>query len=299
MDRFQEMQVFQTVAEEHSFARAASRLALSAPSVTRAVAALEERLGTKLLQRSTRGVRITETGERFLADCRRILAELEAAEGSASDAQASNRGTLVITAPVLFGDLVLTPILAEFLAREPGIAIRAVFADRIVSMVEEGIDVAIRIGHLPDSGLLAKRVGEVRRVVCAAPSLLDRLGRPEHPHDLARMPIVASAASSLLTEWRFRDGDREVVVRPTPRLVVSSNRAAIEAACLGTGVTRVLSYQVGALVAAGALEGVLEDFELDPLPVHVVHAGGRKAPGKVRAFVEACIGALRDHPAIH
>jgi DNA-binding transcriptional LysR family regulator len=299
MDRFQEMQVFQAVAEERSFARAASRLALSPPSVTRAVAALEERLGTKLLQRSTRGVRITESGDRFLAECRRILAELEAAEGAAAG-RSSPHGTLAITAPVLFGDLVLTPILADFLAREPGIAIRAVFADRIVSMVEEGIDVAVRIGHLPDSGLLAKRVGRVRRVVCAAPSLLDRLGRPQHPHDLARLPTVASAASALLTEWRFkeRDGDREIVVRPTPRLVVSSNRAAIEAASLGAGVTRVLSYQVGGPIAAGALECVLEDFELDPLPVHVVYTGGRKAPGKVRAFVDACVDALRDHPAL-
>ena len=296
MDRFQEMHVFQAVAEERSFNRAAGRLALSAPSVTRAVAALEKRLGTKLLQRSTRGVRITESGERFLADCRRILAELEAAEGAASAGQAAAHGTLVITAPVLFGDLVLTPILADFLAREPGIAIRAVFADRIVSMVEEGIDVAIRIGHLPDSGLLAKRVGRVRRVVCGAPRFFAEHGRPAHPRDLARMPVVASAASTLLTEWRFREGDREIVVRPTPRLVVSSNRAVIEAARLGAGVTRVLSYQVGALVAAGALECVLDEFELEPLPVHVVYAGGRKAPGKVRAFVEACVGALRGHP---
>lgn len=298
MDRFQEMRVFQAVAEERSFNRAAGRLALSAPSVTRAVAALEKRLGTKLLHRTTRGVRITEPGERFLADCRRILAELEEAEGAAAAERSEARGSLTITAPVLFGDLVVTPILVDFLAREPGVTIRAVFADRIVSMVEEGIDVAIRIGHLPDSGLLAKRVGHVRRVVCAAPRFFAEHGRPTHPHDLARLPVVASSSSTLLTEWRFLDGGREIVVRPTPRLVVSSNRAAIEAACRGAAVTRVLSYQVEALVASGALECVLDKFDLDPLPVHVVHTGGRKPPGKVRTFVDHCVAALREHPAL-
>jgi DNA-binding transcriptional LysR family regulator len=298
VDRFQEMQVFQAVAEERSFNRAARRLSLSAPSVTRAVAALEKRLGAKLLDRTTHGVRITEPGERFLADSRRILAELEEAEGAAASGQSEARGSLTITAPVVFGDLLLTPILLDFLDREPGVTIRAVFADRIVSMVEEGIDVAVRIGHLADSGLSAKRVGSVRTVVCAAPRFFETHGRPAHPRDLLPLPVVSSAASSLLTEWRFLDDGREIVVRPSPRLVVSSNRAVIEAARRGAGVARVLSYQIEALVGAEELEVVLEDFELDPLPVHVVHAGGRKAPAKVRAFVDHCVGALRRHPTI-
>lgn len=298
MDRFQEMQVFQAVAEERSFNRAARRLSLSAPSVTRAVAALEKRLGAKLLDRSTRGVRITEPGERFLVDCRRILAELEEAEGTAASGQSEARGSLTVTAPVVFGDLIVTPILVDFLDREPGISIRAVFADRIVSMVEEGVDVAIRIGHLPDSGLSAKRVGSVRTVVCAAPRLLEAHGRPTHPRDLDRFPVVSSAASTLLTEWRFLDEGREIVIRPRPRLVVSSNRAAIEAACRSAGIARVLSYQVEALLDAGELECVLDEFALEPLPVHVVHTGGRKAPGKVRAFVDHCVAALRRHSAL-
>ncbi len=299
MDRFQEMQVFAAVAEERSFNRAARRLSLSAPSATRAVAALEARLGARLLDRTTRGVRLTEPGERFLADCRRILAELEEAEGAAGTGQSQVRGTLAITAPVVFGDLLLTPILVDFLAREPGIAIRADFADRIVSLADEGIDVAIRIGNLPDSGLTAKRVGQVRRVVCGAPAFFAAHGRPTHPRDLMRFPVLSSVASTLLTEWRFREGGQELVVHPAPRLLVSSNRAAIEAACRGAGLARVLSYQIEAQVASGELESVLDAFSLEPLPVHVVHGGGRRASGKVRAFVEHCVAALRRHPALH
>lgn len=298
MDRFQEMQVFQAVAEEKSFNRAAQRMRLSAPSVTRAVAALEKRLGTRLLVRTTRGVRPTESGERFLADCRRILGELEEAEASAATSQSQARGTLSITAPVLFGDLFVTPILVDFLEREPGISIRAVFADRIIAMADEGIDVAIRIGELPDSGLSAKRVGRVRRVVCAAPSLIARRGRPASPHALADWPIVVSASSALLTEWRFRKGREETSVRVAPRLVVTSNRAAVEAARLGAGATRVLSYQADAFVATGELELLFEDHALEALPVHVVYAGGSKAPAKVRAFVDACVAALRRLPAL-
>lgn len=298
MDRFQEMQVFQAVAEERSFSRAARRLALSAPSVTRAVAHLERRLGARLLDRTPRGVRVTEAGERFLADCRRILVELEEAEAVAASDQAVARGLLGVTSPVLFGELVVTPILVDFLTREPGVSIRAVYADRVVPLIEEGIDVAIRIGPLPDSGLVAKRVGRVRRVVCGSPAFFATHGRPAHPEDLVRFPIVASSASAFLTDWRFGDRSREIVVRPNPRLVVSSNHAVIDAARAGAGITRVLSYQVDALVAIGALECVLEDFALEPLPVHVVHAGGRKPPRKVKAFVDHCVAALREIPSL-
>lgn len=298
MDRFQEMQVFQAVAEEQSFNRAARRLALSAPSVTRAVAALEQRLGTKLLHRTTRGVRLSEPGERFLADCRRILSDLEDAEGAAASSQSQARGELVVTAPVLFGELVVAPLLLEFLEREPGVTIRAVFADRVVSMVEEGIDVAIRIGHLPDSGLAAKSVGHVRRVVCASPAFLAAHGRPTHPRELASARTVASSSSALLADWTFQEDGEPIRVRPTPRLVVSSNQAAIDAARRGAGLTRVLSYQVDALVGAGELELVLEAFELPPLPVHVVYPGGRKLPAKIRAFVDHGVRALRRHPAL-
>jgi len=298
LDRFQEMQVFAAVAEEQSFNRAARRLALSAPSVTRAVAGLEQRLSTKLLNRTTRGVRITEAGERFLADCRRILAELEEAEGAAASGQVQTHGNLSVTTPVLFGELFVVPIMLDFLACEPAVTIRAIFADRIVSIAEEGIDVAIRIGSLPDSGLSAKLVGHVRRVICGAPAYLAEHGRPSHPQDLVAAHVVASSASTLLTEWRFREGDEEIAVHPTPRLVLSSNQAAIEAARRGFGITRVLSYQVAARIDAGELELLLPEYELPPIPVHVVYAGGRKAPAKVRAFVDYCVAALRRNPAL-
>lgn len=296
MDRFQEMQVFQAVAEERSFNRAARRLTLSAASVTRAVAGLEKRLGAKLLHRTTRGVGLSEAGDRFLADCRRVLLALEEAEGAAAASQGEARGTLSITAPVLFGDLFVAPLLVDFLAREPGVTIRALFEDRIVSMVDEGIDVAVRIGHLPDSGLSAKRVGQVRQVVCASPALLARQGRPKHPSDLLRAPVVASSTSTLLNSWRFAIEGDPFSIHPTPRLVVSSNRTAIEAARRGAGFTRVLSYQVAALVAAGELVLVLEEFALEPLPVQVVSIGGRKPPAKIRAFVDHCVAGLKSHP---
>ena len=168
MDRFQEMQVFLAVAEEQGFAAAARRLSMSPPSVTRAVAALEERIGTLLLTRTTRSVHITEAGQRYVEDCRRILAELEEAEESAAGSHATPRGQLNITAPVLFGELFVTPLLVEYLNQQPAVQIKALLVDRVVSMVDEGIDVAIRIGNLPDSGLHALKVGEVRRVICTA-----------------------------------------------------------------------------------------------------------------------------------
>jgi DNA-binding transcriptional LysR family regulator len=298
LDRFQEMQVFQAVAEELSFNRAARRLTLSAASVTRAVAGLEKRLGAKLLHRTTRGVRLSEAGDRFLADCRQLLLALEEAEAAAAASEAETRGTLSITASVLFGELFVTPLIVDFLAREPRVTIRALFEDRIVSMVDEGIDVAVRIGRLPDSGLSAKRVGQVRQIVCASPDHLARHGRPAHPRDLLRAPVIASSTSTLLNSWRFSIEGDPLSIHPTPRLVVSSNRAAIEAARRGAGFTRVLSYQVAGLVAAGELELVLEDFALEPIPVHVVSGGGRKPPAKIRAFVEHCVAGLKRHPEL-
>lgn len=299
MDRFQEMQVFLAVAEEQGFAAAARRLNMSPPSVTRAVAALEERIGTLLLTRTTRSVHITEAGQRYVEDCRRILAELEEAEESAAGSHATPRGQLNITAPVLFGELFVTPLLVEYLNQQPAVQIKALLVDRVVSMVDEGIDVAIRIGNLPDSGLHALKVGEVRRVICAAPSFLATHGRPTHPEQLREAQVVASASSQLLSEWHFVDGDNALSVRPQPRLVVTANQAAINAACLGWGLTRVLSYQVADKVSKGELEIVLQDFEQPPLPIHVVYQGGRKIAAKVRTFVDFCAQRLAQDPALN
>lgn len=299
MDRFQEMQVFLAVAEEQGFAAAARRLNMSPPSVTRAVAALEERIGTLLLTRTTRSVHITEAGHRFAEDCRRILAELEEAEESAAGSHAMPRGQLTLTAPVLFGELFVTPLMVDFLKQYPAVQIRALLVDRVVSMVDEGVDVAVRIGNLPDSGLNAVRVGEVRRVICASPVFLNAHGRPTHPEQLLQLPVVASASSPLLNDWQFIDAGSPLNVRLQPRLIVTANQAAINAASLGWGLTRVLSYQVAMKVASGELEIVLQDYELPPLPVHVVYQGGRKVAAKVRAFVDCCEQRLGQDPALN
>ncbi|MET1079666.1 MAG: LysR family transcriptional regulator [Pseudomonas sp.] len=299
MDRFQEMQVFLAVAEEQGFASAARRLNLSPPSVTRAVAALEERIGTLLLARTTRSVHITEAGQRYVEDCRRILAELEEAEESAAGSHASARGQLTLTAPVLFGELFVTPVMVDYLAEHPAVQIKALLVDRVVSMVDEGIDVAVRIGRLPDSGLHSVKVGEVRRVVCASPAFLAEQGRPQHPNELSQARVVVAASSSLVSDWQFADAKGPFSVRPQPRLVVTAYQAAINAARLGWGLTRVLSYQVAKQVAAGELELVLEDFELPPLPIQVVYQGGRQVPAKVRTFVDFCAQRLGQDPALN
>lgn len=298
MDRFQEMHIFATVAQEQGFSSAARRLGLSAASVTRAVAALELRIGTQLLVRTTRSVHLSEAGQRYLEDCRRILAEVQEAEDSAAGSHAQPRGQLTVTAPILFGDLFVTPVMAAYLAQYPDVTINAVLVDRIVSMVEEGIDVAVRIGDLPDSSQHAIRVGDVRRVICGSPQYFARHGRPKHPQELATAPVVATSATGQQRSWPFLDAGEAITVRPEPRLIVTANQAAITAASLGLGLTRVLSYQVAAKVAAGELEIVLADFELPPLPIHLVYQGGRKAPARVRSFIDFAVTALRQHPAL-
>jgi DNA-binding transcriptional LysR family regulator len=298
MDRFQEMHIFTTVAQEQGFSAAARRLGLSAASVTRAVAALELRIGTQLLIRTTRSVHLSEAGQRYLEDCRRILAEVQEAEDSAAGSHAEPRGQLTVTAPVLFGDLFVTPVMASYLTQYPDVTINAVLVDRIVNMVEEGIDVAVRIGDLPDSSQHAIRVGEVRRVICGSPEYFAKHGRPAHPSALAGAPVVATSAIGQQRTWPFLDDGEPLSVRPEPRLIVTANQAAITAACTGLGLTRVLSYQVASQVAAGALEIVLAEFELPPLPIHVVYQGGRKAPARIRSFVDFTAQALREHPAL-
>jgi DNA-binding transcriptional LysR family regulator len=298
MDRFQEMQVFAAVVQDQGFSAAARRLGLSAASVTRAVAALEKRIGTQLLTRTTRSVYLSEAGQRYLEDCRRILAEVQEAEDSAAGSHIHPRGQLTITAPVLFGELFVTPLMVSYLTQFPEVCINALLVDRVVSVVEEGVDVAIRIGELPDSNQHAIRVGEVRRVICASPQYLATHGRPVHPQELAQAPIIATSAIGQLRSWPFVEDGETLSVRAEPRLVVTANQAAITAACLGLGFTRVLSYQVAGKVAAGELEIVLADFELPPLPIHVLYQGGRKAPARVRSFVDFAVKTLREHPAL-
>src|SRR5690349_3201169 len=207
MDRLETMRVFAAVADGRGFAPAARRLGLSPPAVTRAVAALEERLGARLLHRTTRVVRLTEAGERFLADCKRILGEVDEAEAAAAGSHAEPRGQLVVTAPLMFGRLHVAPIVLDFLRRHPQVAVRTLFLDRVTDMIDAGIDVAIRIGALPDSSLVATRVGTMRRVVCASPAYLRIHGTPRVPADLAGHEAIAFVGTSSHPEWAFGPGD--------------------------------------------------------------------------------------------
>jgi len=286
MDRFHEMQVFLAVAEEEGFAAAARRLNTSPPSVTRAIAAMEQRIGTQLLARTTRSLHLTEAGQRYLADCRRILAELDEAEEAAAGSYSIPCGHLTVTAPVLFGELFVAPVLGDYLDRFPQVNINALLVDRVVNMVDEGIDVAVRIGHLHEPGQQAIKVGEVRRVVCASPGYLDQHGRPLHPEHLRAAQIIGLSSSHLVSEWAFVDAGQPLTVPIEPRLVVSANNAAINLARLGWGMTRVLSYQVAAAVAADELEIVLEAFEPAPLPIQVVFQSSGRVPAKVSTFVD-------------
>lgn len=292
MDRFQEMQVFIAVCEARSFATAARRLAMSAPSVTRAVAALEQRLGTSLLSRTTRSVHVSEAGLRYLSDCRRILNELEEAEDAAGGSLAAPVGQLTVTAPVLFGELFVMPLVVSYLQRYPGVSIDALLLDRVTQMLEEGIDVAVRIGHVVDSQQHATQVGEVRQVLCASPRYLAINGRPTHPDDLQMHRLVVSSSSVLLQRWAFEDQGRALSVDVQSRLTVSGSQPAITAATMGWGITRVLSYQVASHVEKGELELILEDYELAPLPVHVCYLAERNVSAKVRTFVDHCIQQL-------
>jgi DNA-binding transcriptional LysR family regulator len=291
MDRLQCMRVLVRVAETGSFAEAARQLHMSPPAVTRAVASLEDATGARLFVRSTRSVKLTPSGGRYVDDCRRILADIEEAEASAGGSHATASGMLTVTAPVLFGQFHIRPVMTEFLAMHPAVTGRVLLFDRIVSLVEEGIDVAIRIGHLQDSDQTAIKVGSVRRVVCGAPSYFERYGVPEKPSDLSRHVTTVSTGSSAPLDWHFAPDHTAVTLHP--RLYCNTVDASIAAAITGWGLSRALSYQVVRQVAAGQLRIVLEEYEEEPLPIHVVHTEGRHVSAKTRSFVDFAIQRLR------
>ena len=294
MDRLETMRVFIAVAEAAGFARAARTLGLSAPAVTRAVAAVEERLGVRLFQRNTRQVRLTEAGERFLKDAKRILGELEDAEASAAGSHGDPRGALAVTASVMFGRMFVAPVLMDFLDSHAGVTARLVLLDRVVNLIEEGFDVAVRIAHLEDSSLSAQRIGVVRRVVVASPHYLARHGTPQLPADLRRHRAVLSSQVGAAESWSFpaAGGGTDVIDVPS-QLVANSAEVAIQAAIAGRGLTRVLSYMVAPAVRAGQLRVVLDQYEPPSIPIHLVHAEGRHANAKIRAFVDFAAARLR------
>ncbi|MGH6781557.1 MAG: LysR family transcriptional regulator [Sphingomonadaceae bacterium] len=298
MDRWQAMRVFVKVAEAKGFAEAARQLRMSPPAVTRAIAALEEAIGARLLLRTTRSVTLTDAGSQYLEDCVRILADIADAEAAAAGSFTNPSGTLTVTAPVMFGQQYILPVILDFLAEHPQISVRTLFVDQVVNLIHEGADVAIRIGHLPDSGLKATRVGTVRRVVCGAPSYFEKHGAPATPADLADHAIIAVINNWTSTEWRFGP-DGKTVVQVRPRLFCDSNETAVRAAVAGSGLTRLLSYQVAPALVTGELQTVLSAFEEEPLPIHILHPSGGHAPAKVRRFIDFAADRLRANRLIN
>lgn len=293
MDRFHLITVYIAVAEEQSFAAGARRLGMSPPAVTRAVTKLEARLGVRLLERTTRHVRVTEAGLRYLDDARRVVAELDEADDAAAGSGAAPRGHLSVTAPMLFGRLYVTPGIVDYLQRYPQMEVSALFVDRVVNLVEEGIDVAVRIGDLPDSSMRAAPVGQVRRLLVASPGYLERHGVPRTPQDLPAHTIVGSNGSNVGPDWRFMHDGVVRTMRMRPRLQVNSNDAVIDAVKMGLGIARLLSYQAAAGLAAGELQLVLEDYATAPVPIHIVHRDSRQGSARIRSFVDLMVERLR------
>ena len=294
MDRFRELTTFVAVADTGAFNAAARQMNLSPPAVTRLVTALEGRIGARLFTRTTRHVALTEAGRRLLADATRILAELEEAEASAAGAHQSPRGELRVTAPVMFGQRHIAPILRDYLDAFPDVSANVLFVDRIVDLIDEGLDVAVRIGDLPDSTLSATRVGAVRRVTVASPGYLTAHGTPEEPEDLTRHRIVQPIGLLRGPEWVFVAGGETRTVRLTPRLTVNTVAGALDAVRAGWGITNLLSYQAAAELAEGELVEVLHGFEDRRMPVHLVHSEGRRAAAKVRTFIDFASARLRS-----
>lgn len=295
MDRFRELQVFVKVAEEGGFAAAGRALSMSPPAVTRAISALEERLQARLLVRTTRSVRMTETGRRLLTDSQAILAALTDAEDQARGARRVPRGHLRVTAPALFGCYVVAPALGDFLKGHPEVTAETLFVDRVVSVIEEGLDVAIRIGDLPDSSLTAIRVGSVCRVVAGAPDYFEVYGTPRHPRELRAHEIINPLAFGPKVSWIFREDGKDLLVEAPSRLTLNTNDAILDLMRRGWGLSRLLSYQVAPSLAQGTLVTVLDEFRPLPVPVHVVHPEGRIASAKVRAFVDFMVDELRQN----
>jgi DNA-binding transcriptional LysR family regulator len=294
MDRFESMSTFVAVVDAGGFSAASRRLRMPLPTVSRKVSELEDKLGVRLLNRTTRQVTLTDSGRAFLESCRRILDDLGQAERVAAGEFTVPQGELIITAPIVFGRLHVLPIVTEFLKAFAKVDARLQLADRVVDLLEEQVDVAVRIGELPDSSMVATKVGDIRYVVCASPAYLAARGEPRHPKDLAVHDSVAFTALGSTTEWNFHMGEVLRVFPIRARLVVTTAEAAIDAAVAGMGVTRLLCYQAAQAVSEGKLKILLRDYGPKPIPVSLVHAGGRLMPVKLRAFLDFAAPRLKS-----
>ncbi|MBW7969325.1 LysR family transcriptional regulator [Bradyrhizobium sp. BR 10289] len=286
MDRLEAMHVFVTVADLRGFAPAARKLRLSPSAVTRLIAALEEHLGARLLQRTTRQVRLTDVGTRYLERARRIIADVEEADGSAREERNRPSGRLVVSAPVGFGRLHVAPVMTAYLKRYPEVAAELRLSDNLVNLVDDAVDAAVRIGHLADSSLVARQVGEMRRITVATPGYLKRHGEPKTPEALREHQTIAFGPS---IAWRFLREGQEIEITPTPRFTSNSADAALQYAESGGGITRVLAYQAAEGLKRGRLKIVLAAYEQPALPIHIVYPTSRLLSAKVRAFVDLVV----------
>jgi DNA-binding transcriptional LysR family regulator len=286
MDRIDAMQAFVAVADARGFAPAARKLGLSPSGMTRLIAALEQRLGARLLQRTTRSVTLTDVGARYLERVRRILADVEEAESSAEGERTKPSGRLTVSAPIGFGRLHVSPAMSKYLARHPEVSAELRLSDRMINLVEDGVDLAVRIGHLPDSTLVARHVGEMRRIVIASNAYLKRRGEPKTPQAIESHDTIQFGATTAGPEWRFDQDGGEIRVLPTPRFTTNSADAAIQYAEQGGGLTRVMAYQAAEALKRGRLKIVLAKFEQPPLPIHIVYPTSRLLSAKVRAFID-------------
>ena len=293
MDRLDAMATLVAAVEAGSLSQAARRLGTPLATVSRKVQALERLLGTQLVSRGSRRLTLTETGRAYIAASKQILDDVAEAERTASGEYSAPRGDLVVSAPIVFGRLHVLPVALEFLLAYPDIDLRLVLSDRVANLIKDRIDLAVRIGQLPDSNLVALRIGSVGRVVCASPAYLERRGTPAEPRDLSSHDCITFEGLASPNSWTFGSGAATHAVTIRSRLVVSTAEAAIDAAVSGVGLTCVLSYQVAKAVQAGELALVLRDFEPRPSPVSLVHGGQPILPQKLRAFIDFAAPRLR------
>src|SRR5579863_7344667 len=289
MDRLDAMQAFVTVADLRGFAPAARKLGLSPSGVTRLISALESRIGARLLQRTTRSVTLTDAGARYLERARRILADVEEAEIAAEGERARPSGRFVISAPVGFGRRHVSPVMNAYLKRYREVSAELRLEDRMINLVEEGVDLAVRIGHLADSSLVARHVGDMRRIIIASPAYLKSRGEPKRPEDIVAHDTIRFGAPAGSSEWRFTEGGTDIRLNYSPRLTTNNADAAIQYAEAGGGLTAVLAYQAADAIKRGRLKIVLAKFEQPPLPIHIVYPTSRLLSAKVRAFIDLVV----------
>ncbi|MFY1663547.1 LysR family transcriptional regulator [Pseudomonas sp. Pseu.R1] len=298
MERHRQMTIFEAVAREQGLAAASRALDVSEATVSRSLAALEKRLGTRLLERSTRGVMLTDAGRQFASDCTRLLRAVDEADASANGLHSEPRGLLTVVTPLLFGERLLMPIALDFLDAWPGIEMTVAYQDRFPNLHEEGVDVAVLIGALPDAYMVARKVGHVRQMICASPAYLEHHPAPVTLNELNGHSLVFCSADNRVLEWRFqRNGSlRSVALKPTLRC--TTQVAALDAALGGAGLASCLSYQVHEHLEAGHLLPVLEAFEPEPLPVYLIYREGRRASARVRSFVDFAVERMRQLPML-